>query len=535
MHTGVQVANYLGSDPATWAHEFWDTALRPCSDAEELQAIKLLHQQPEDVMLAVYEAHPLLTSKQALSTQLQTLPRLAHVAACMHAIEDHWVYEDSHETPLGPFLAVDLQQPWIATAVADALPQVLRRRPDTGVALRPPTVQQRPHDAEAHAVSALASLTALRTLSLAWADCGSGSVGRKPAWLQCDYRGVSQLPPALRNLTGLERLSISMPLHQRVDNQPGFAGMALQPLLAGCPQVTLLHFDGCELRSEDVREMDASMSAMTALRDLHISEDHTSSIPLGPAPLCSVLSKLAVLTKLSMSGNTAPSCTRFWSAIAQLRSLQQLHVVYGDFWRCKCEPVPGLAQLTALTWLSTDEGGRIHGANAASALSQLVSLQQLDLCCDSLGADADHTPELDTGLCAVAPALACLTAVTVLKLLCCFAGKLGCAALGQGLAGMSALQKVELGCVALSRLAAGLKSSLCSHAALKKVEISPYHGSRTTKKELKALCFPNRCKVTFFLPEAAGSDEYGSYSDYNGSEGGIGSDFGDGSLSGDEW
>jgi hypothetical protein len=164
-HACAQVANYLGSDPATWAQEFWDTALRPCNNAAELLAIALLHQQPEDVVITVYEAHPLLASRRSLSTQLQTLPRLAHVAACMCAIKTHEPY--SHETPLGPMLTVDLAQPWIATAVAVALPQVLRRRPSTGVILRPPTVEQRPHDAEESVLNALAALTALRTLQIA--------------------------------------------------------------------------------------------------------------------------------------------------------------------------------------------------------------------------------------------------------------------------------------------------------------------------------------------------------------------------------
>ena len=183
----MQVSNYLGSDASKWAHEFWDTATRFRSNAAEQRAIAMLHEQPEDIMLAVYEAHPMLKSRTSLGTQLQALPRFAHPAVCQHAVKPPEDSDWDKCTPLGAYLEVYLQDPPTAMAVADVLPQILRRLPDLTIKLHATDAAQTTQEAEAHVLSALAALTALRGLELAGND--GRSEERTPPWLQCSRAG----------------------------------------------------------------------------------------------------------------------------------------------------------------------------------------------------------------------------------------------------------------------------------------------------------------------------------------------------------
>ena len=353
---GVQVSGYLGSDAGKWTHEFWDIATRLRHDTHELRALALLHEQPEDIILAVYEAHPLLASKVPLSTQLQTLPRLAHAAACLHAVKAPSKSEPDCETLLGPYVEVDMTEAWIAMAVVDVLPQVLRHRPDTVVHLRPPAVTQRPHDAEAHVLGALAALAALRGLTIAcnegWSCTIEGTSVPQSAWLQCSVAGEPQLPSALCGLSSLERLRVDGMRVCQPAEQMGWAGRALQPLLAGCPQLTLLQLSNCQLRACDFETLRPTMTAMSGLRDLCLQAEASDGVT---APVCATLCTLPRLTKLCLSGLGLPSRTELWDAVARVSSLQQIVVIYSDFWQSACAPVPGLAQLTALTKLFIDE------------------------------------------------------------------------------------------------------------------------------------------------------------------------------------
>ena len=87
-------------------------------------------------------------------------------------------------------------------------------------------------------------------------------------------------------------------------------------------------------------------------------------------------------------------------------------MTYSDFWRSACTPKRGLAQLTALTRLFMHDVNPFNGAHAASVLSQLVSLQKLELPCER-NREADRR---DPHLCVLAPGLAPLTAMRELRL-----------------------------------------------------------------------------------------------------------------------
>ena len=268
----------------------------------------------------------MLTSGTPLSTQLQTLPRLAHAAACRHAIRAPVESDLDSETPLGAYLEVNLTKPWIAVAVAEVLPQVMRSRPDITIKLQPPEVTQWSHDAEARVLSAIAKLTALRGLTIA------GSVGRScaterarpSAWLQCSLAGVPQLPSALCGLNSLERLCVAGLRVRQPEGQTGWAGRALQPLLAGCPQLTLLQLSNCQLRACDVESLHAALTAISGLQDLSLHDDEAGESDEVVAPICAALCTLTRLTKLCFSGDALPSCTEVWGAVARLSSLQQV-------------------------------------------------------------------------------------------------------------------------------------------------------------------------------------------------------------------
>ena len=497
----MQVSNYLGSDASRWAREFWAMATRTRSNVDEHCAIAMLHGQPEDIMLAVYEAHPMLASASSLSSQLQALPRLAHAAVCQHAIKlpDHGDWDN--ETPLGAYLEIDLQEPCTAMAVADVLPQVLRRRPDVSIKLQENNVAQQAQEAEACVLSALAALTALRRLTIAGNDGHSRE--RTPKWLQCSHAGEPQLPPALCGLSSLEQLRVQDLCARQPEGQAGWNGRALRPLLAGCPQLTLLQLSNCHLRACDLQVLHAPLAAMTGLQDLSLDSGGSAAT----APVCAALRKLLRLTKVCLYGNAVLSTDELWSAIAPLSSLQQMHVAYSDFWESECALIPRLAQLTALTWLSIDDVSPFDGARAASVLSQLVWLRKVELDCD-----CDNGPiALDVHVCALAAGLAHLSALRELRLNECGAQRPGIAALGSAIARMRALTSLKLGCQSLSRLAAGLGGQLQDLPELVRASLMPECTSRTPLYEVQRLCFPPGCDLSVGIAMRGGSDEHGSY------------------------
>ena len=497
----MQVSNYLGSDASKWAREFWATATRPRSDVDEHCAIAMLHDQPEDIMLAVYEAHPMLASASSLSSQLQALPRLAHAAVCQHAIKlpDHSDWDN--ETPLGAYLEIDMNDACTAMAVANVLPQVLRRRPDVSIKLQAHDAAQQAQEAEECVLSAIFALTALRGLTLAGNDGHSRE--RTLKWLKCSHAGEPQLPPALCGLSSLEQLRVQGMCARQPEGQAGWSGRALLPLLAGCPQLTLLHLSSCHLRACDLQVMHAPLAAMSGLQDLSLSGGGAAAT----APVCAVLRALLRLTKLCLYDNAAMSGDELWSAIAQLSSLQQMHVAYSNFWKSECALIPGLAQLAALKWLSIDDVSPFNGARAASVLSQLVSLRKLELSCD-----CDNGPvALDVHVCALAAGLAHLSGIRDLALNDCGAQRPGVAALGSAIAHMRALTALKLGCQSLSRLAAGLGGQLWDLPELTGVSLMPERTSRTPLYEVQRLCFPPSCDLSVGIAMRGGSDEHGSY------------------------
>ena len=157
--------------------------------------------------------------------------------------------------------------------------------------------------------------------------------------------------------------------------------------------------------------------------------------------------------------------------------------------------------------VSNDDVSPFNGARAASVVSQLISLQKLEVNCDY---SVDPDP-LDTQVCALAPALAHLTAMRELWLRECDPQRPGIAALGSAMAHMRALSELDMGCQSLSQVSVGLGTQLRKLPELTSVSLMPYRTSRTSQQDVQALCFPPGCKVSIEVADWGGSDEYGAY------------------------